>query len=206
MDTYAKLLAHAESFGSFDGGDQGLFNAYFSDWSTADINRILPFGYNVHAAATYTYAPAYKVNARFMLHLTKDDSSSTMPTKSASSTFLVQPSHGHRAMRQLPHHLVTSGLCGGSFTRSSTRPKVSKNRNIQCNIDLDCFAPVFTPSNCAEQAVAQQHQQQPEWLHQDTVEAAERRWLENVPDYMNKDNFDKIQAHIDNEINKDTFY
>lgn len=23
---------------------------------------------------------------------------------------------------------------------------------------------------------------------------------------MNKDNFDKIQAHIDNEINKDTFY
>ena len=61
LDTYAKLLAHAESFGSFDGGDQGLFNAYFSDWSTADINRILPFGYNVHAAATYTYAPAYKV-------------------------------------------------------------------------------------------------------------------------------------------------
>ena len=61
LETFGKLLAHAEQFGSFDGGDQGLFNSYFSDWSTADISRILPFGYNVHAASTYTYAPAYKV-------------------------------------------------------------------------------------------------------------------------------------------------
>ena len=60
METYGKMLAFAEQYGSFDGGDQGLFNAFFSDWSTADIKRILPFGYNVHAASTYTYAPAYK--------------------------------------------------------------------------------------------------------------------------------------------------
>ena len=34
--------------------------SYFSDWSTKDIKCILPFGYNVHAAATYAYAPAFK--------------------------------------------------------------------------------------------------------------------------------------------------
>ena len=60
LETYGKLIEFSQQNGSFDGGDQGLLNSYFSDWSTANINRILPFGYNVHAAATYTYAPAYK--------------------------------------------------------------------------------------------------------------------------------------------------
>ena len=60
LETYGRLLEFSQQNGSFDGGDQGLLNSFFSDWSTANINRILPFGYNVHAAATYTYAPAYK--------------------------------------------------------------------------------------------------------------------------------------------------
>jgi len=179
LDTYAKLLAHAESFGSFDGGDQGLFNAYFSDWSTADINRILPFGYNVHAAATYTYAPAYKhyaneVRVVHFLGATKPWSSRHAPAASSFGHFW--------------------SVWWQFYTEQYTTE--------------DCFAPVFAPSNCAEQAAAHQHQQQqqPEWVHQDTVEAAEKRWLENVPDYMNKDNSEKIEAHIDNEINKDAFY
>ena len=53
MDTFAKLISFASTNGSWDGGDQGLLNSYFSDWSTKDISRILPFGYNLHAAATY---------------------------------------------------------------------------------------------------------------------------------------------------------
>ena len=111
-------------------------------------------------------------------------------------------------MHRQTHHLVTFGPCGGNFTRNSIHQKVHPVFNSLCYYKyvLDCFAPIFTPANCAEQAAAVKNTPAQEWLHQDTPEAAERRWLENVPDYMNKDKFDKIQAHIENEINKDTFY
>ena len=46
--------------GSFDGGDQGLLNTFFSDWATKDIANHLPFIYNMVATATYSYLPAYK--------------------------------------------------------------------------------------------------------------------------------------------------
>jgi len=59
IETYGKLVEFAKTNSSWDGGDQGLLNSYFSDWSTKDISRILPFGYNVHAAATYAFNPAH---------------------------------------------------------------------------------------------------------------------------------------------------
>lgn len=54
QDTYSRLLQHADNVGSFDGGDQGLLNTFFSNW-----NR-LSFVYNMVASVTYTYLPAYK--------------------------------------------------------------------------------------------------------------------------------------------------
>lgn len=57
--TYAGLLEHAKRYGSFDGGDQGLLNEFFSDWATADIRRHLPFTYNTVSSAVYSYAPAF---------------------------------------------------------------------------------------------------------------------------------------------------
>lgn len=60
LETYSNLLAFAMTFGSFDGGDQGLLNAYFSSWSTADSSRRIPFVYNMTTNVSYTYAPAYK--------------------------------------------------------------------------------------------------------------------------------------------------
>jgi len=57
--TYDELLAHAKNYGSFDGGDQGLLNEFFSDWSTKDIARHLPFTYNTVSSAVYSYAPAF---------------------------------------------------------------------------------------------------------------------------------------------------
>jgi glycogenin glucosyltransferase len=59
-ETYQSLLKHAATEGSFDGGDQGLLNTYFSTWATQDITRHLPFLYNMCATATYTYLPAFK--------------------------------------------------------------------------------------------------------------------------------------------------
>jgi len=60
LNTYKKLISHAVTSGSFDGGDQGLLNTFFSDWSTKDISKHLPFTYNMVASATYSYLPAYK--------------------------------------------------------------------------------------------------------------------------------------------------
>merc|ERR1712083_1126897 len=60
LNTYRDLVNHATTTGSFDGGDQGLLNTFFSDWATKDISRHLPFTYNMVASATYSYLPAFK--------------------------------------------------------------------------------------------------------------------------------------------------
>ncbi|XP_023235671.1 glycogenin-1-like [Centruroides sculpturatus] len=59
-ETYKKLVHLANEKGSFDGGDQGLLNTYFSNWAIKDIHCHLSFIYNMNANAMYTYMPAYK--------------------------------------------------------------------------------------------------------------------------------------------------
>lgn len=58
--TYEAILEYAIQNGSFDGGDQGLLNSFFSDWRTSDISRHLSFIYNMNSNASYTYAPAFQ--------------------------------------------------------------------------------------------------------------------------------------------------
>ncbi|XP_066603379.1 enolase-phosphatase E1-like isoform X1 [Prorops nasuta] len=60
MGTFESIVAFAVSKGSFDGGDQGLLNSYFSDWAWKDISKHLPFIYNMCSTATYSYIPAFK--------------------------------------------------------------------------------------------------------------------------------------------------
>ncbi|XP_052898995.1 uncharacterized protein LOC128305540 isoform X3 [Anopheles moucheti] len=60
LETFSSLLQYAVTHGSFDGGDQGLLNAYFSDWAHKDIQKHLPFIYNTSSVATYSYLPAFK--------------------------------------------------------------------------------------------------------------------------------------------------
>ncbi|XP_072034069.1 glycogenin-1-like isoform X2 [Amphiura filiformis] len=57
-DTYNSLLQCAVTHGSFDGGDQGLLNTFFSGWATQDIRKHLPFIYNMTSNISYTYKPA----------------------------------------------------------------------------------------------------------------------------------------------------
>ena len=61
------IMKHAVGEGSFDGGDQGLLNSYFADWSYTDIHKHLPFLYNMVATATYSYTPAYRRLKKFSL-------------------------------------------------------------------------------------------------------------------------------------------
>ncbi|NWX50489.1 GLYG2 protein, partial [Steatornis caripensis] len=59
LETYNLLLQFATEHGSFDGGDQGLLNSFFSNWATADIGKHLPFVYNLSSSTVYTYIPAF---------------------------------------------------------------------------------------------------------------------------------------------------
>ncbi|KAI9309698.1 glycogenin [Cunninghamella echinulata] len=55
---YQALKKMAIENGSFDGGDQGLLNKYFSSWSASSSDHRLPFTYNMTPTSQYTYAPA----------------------------------------------------------------------------------------------------------------------------------------------------
>jgi len=58
-ETFQKLAQFAsQQEASFDGGDQGLLNAFFSNWRSSDISRHLPFVYNVTSNTFYSYVPA----------------------------------------------------------------------------------------------------------------------------------------------------
>ncbi|XP_032362456.1 glycogenin-2 isoform X1 [Etheostoma spectabile] len=59
LETHRRLLDHALQRGSFDGGDQGLLNSFFSGWPLDDIRKHLPFVYNVSASSVYSYLPAF---------------------------------------------------------------------------------------------------------------------------------------------------
>ncbi|XP_010777041.1 glycogenin-2 isoform X3 [Notothenia coriiceps] len=60
LHTHHRLLEHARQHGSFDGGDQGLLNSFFSGWPVEDISKHLPFIYNLSASSLYSYLPAYQ--------------------------------------------------------------------------------------------------------------------------------------------------
>ncbi|XP_006876332.1 PREDICTED: glycogenin-2 [Chrysochloris asiatica] len=60
LETHSRLLHHATNHGSFDGADQGLLNSFFSSWPTADIQKHLPFIYNLSSNTAYTYSPAFR--------------------------------------------------------------------------------------------------------------------------------------------------
>ncbi|KAG0364258.1 hypothetical protein BGZ54_007698 [Gamsiella multidivaricata] len=57
---YTGLIEMAGQQGTFDGGDQGLLNSYFSGWSTGDSSNRLPFLYNTTPTSVYSYAPAFQ--------------------------------------------------------------------------------------------------------------------------------------------------
>ncbi|XP_034007052.1 glycogenin-2 isoform X2 [Trematomus bernacchii] len=60
LHTHHSLLEHARQHGSFDGGDQGLLNSFFSGWPVEDISKHLPFIYNLSASSLYSYLPAFQ--------------------------------------------------------------------------------------------------------------------------------------------------
>ena len=58
---FNSLTDFSRTNASFDGGDQGLLNAFFNDWPTRTPTLAvrIPFIYNVTPTAFYSYMPAF---------------------------------------------------------------------------------------------------------------------------------------------------
>jgi len=103
VETYGKITQFAIDNGSFDGGDQGLLNSYFSDWAHTDIQKHLPFVYNVTAYASYCYLPAFKQfrdkikilhfagkMKPWLIQFNSENRTASTPTDYAHATDLIQ--------------------------------------------------------------------------------------------------------------------
>uniref|UniRef100_A0A8C1B8S4 glycogenin glucosyltransferase n=1 Tax=Cyprinus carpio carpio TaxID=630221 RepID=A0A8C1B8S4_CYPCA len=174
-ETYGKLLQHCTEHGSFDGGDQGVLNGFFSDWATADINKHLPFIYNMSSIAIYTYLPAFKqygANAKVVHFL----------GQMKPWSYVYNPTQ-----RRLRGDTQASSQPGfllqwWALYSAEVLPMLIREYGDQ----------PFN-SGCEEDAAESEERVQP------LMSSAERkqRWEQGQADYMGIDSFDNIQKKLD---------
>jgi len=188
QETYASLLQLAEAEGSFDGGDQGLLNAFFPSW-----NR-LSFTYNMVASASYTYLPAFQ---RFgkdvkLVHFL----GATKPWHGESVTSHSSTYDGYvRAWWAIYKTHVRPSLPGHIFAlpASSTCFVPHKTFHFQSASPSSSLSPAGSPQVVEQMSAVS--------LAED-LGASKQRWEEGVPDYMGADAFENVLAHINKEVSK----
>ncbi|XP_068575920.1 glycogenin-2 isoform X2 [Cebidichthys violaceus] len=114
LHTHSSLVDHALQHGSFDGGDQGLLNSFFSSWPAEDISKHLPFVYNLSGSSFYSYLPAFQQfghNAKIVhfLGAVKPWSSSSQRDESGSHTMEQFVSLWWKEYLQLPQTSSEAG-------------------------------------------------------------------------------------------------
>lgn len=175
QDTYNRLLQHAETTGSFDGGDQGLLNTFFTDWHRVS------FVYNMVASATYTYLPAYKQyggDAKLIHFL---GALKPWQHRYDSNTGNVDTPAGYQ-------HLAPYLNSWWAIYNRLVKPGVP-DVDLQ-NVD------VKTPLEDVQ--VASQFSTMT--VHEESLEEGKARWERGQPDYLGRDSFDNIKAYIDNKL------
>ncbi|XP_077365827.1 glycogenin-1b isoform X2 [Festucalex cinctus] len=207
VETYDKLLQYCTEHGSFDGGDQGVLNGFFSDWATADISKHLPFIYNLSSIAIYTYLPAFKhygVNAKVVHFLGK-----SKPWSHGSDAKTKRVSGGaHPSFLLDWWALYSTSVVPLLQEQYGDQPFIS-----ECVGEVVDDVPVFpvkfpysdntfgsaqAMESLASAAAAvhlsppqQQQQQQP------SSEERKQKWEQGQADYMGTDSFDNIKRKLD---------
>jgi len=206
-DTYTSLVEFAVQRGSFDGGDQGLLNSYFSNWSQSESSRRLPFIYNMTTNASYSYAPAFNqfkdsikivhfIGAQKPWYYTYnlDTSSVTGNTRSNEVEYLnswwsifaqtVLPSLNDETRTRLGSQLISQPKPSGSSQETQ-----AQNWHQQSNEQ-----PQSTPAHYPTGSVAggvvvgSDHHQ--------------HLWEKGQIEYTGRDSFSNIQAHLDSQLKK----
>uniref|UniRef100_A0A2I4AQ41 glycogenin glucosyltransferase n=1 Tax=Austrofundulus limnaeus TaxID=52670 RepID=A0A2I4AQ41_AUSLI len=191
VETYGKLLKFCTEKGSFDGGDQGVLNGFFSDWATADISKHLPFIYNLSSIAIYTYLPAFKQfgdNAKVVHFLGE--------TKPWTYTFDPQTKQLCGGMQEAPTQpaflldwwtLYASAVVPMLQEQYGDKPFVSGCLESQ---ESDT---TVTTETVQQESSASHAPLEPE---RSSVQRKEQ-WEQGQADYMGMDSFDNIQKKLD---------
>ncbi|XP_056646086.1 proteoglycan 4 isoform X3 [Diorhabda sublineata] len=172
-ETYEKLINFALEKGSFDGGDQGLLNLYFSDWAHKDISKHLPFIYNMASTSCYSYLPAFKQFGKSAKILHFIGSSKPWLQYFNTETRKVHPSEGLQHLEQILQHWW----------------------NIFCNL----IHPALSPDMAGlAGAFANLTLGKPRTPEQQALDDHLRRqgWEVGNIDYLGRDSFDNIWSKI----------
>ncbi|XP_071184042.1 glycogenin-1-like [Salvelinus alpinus] len=184
-ETYSKLLQYCTEHGSFDGGDQGVLNGYFSNWATADISKHLPFIYNLSSIAIYTYLPAFKQyggNAKVVHFLGQ--------TKPWSYTYDPTTKRLSGDMQETSTH--PSFLLDWWFLYSSSVvPMMAEGYGDQ-PFHSGCVEVRLEGSSTSHDS----HHTEP-YMSPETSEERKLKWEQGQADYMGMDSFDNIQKKLD---------
>ncbi|KAJ6667489.1 hypothetical protein lerEdw1_016610 [Lerista edwardsae] len=193
LKTFNLLLQFASEHGSFDGGDQGLLNSFFSNWAAADIAKHLPFVYNLSSSAVYTYAPAFQYfgkDAKINLSEDKIEFNNENPVINNSLPVSVNA-------ESVPEMVVNSIY---DFSTSNTAQKA------ECGHEVKVAEPSESPTQSSIQFIRMEMdeitgsvseltiQPKPE---EPSAEDERRKWEEGYVDYMGKDAFENIQKKLD---------
>ncbi|XP_037550219.1 glycogenin-1 isoform X2 [Nematolebias whitei] len=177
VDTYDKLLQYCTEKGSFDGGDQGVLNGFFSNWATADISKHLPFIYNLSSIAIYTYLPAFKQfgSGAKVVHFLGQ-------TKPWSYTFDPHTKQISGGVQDAPTHPAFL-LDWWTLYASTVVPVLQEQYGDEPFV-----------SGCLEEESSTSHASvEPEM----SSEQRKEQWEQGQADYMGMDSFDNIKRKLD---------
>ncbi|XP_061435784.1 glycogenin-1-like isoform X2 [Lethenteron reissneri] len=215
LDTYAQLLELARSTGSFDGGDQGLLNTFFSGWATENIDRHLPFTYNLSIASVYSYLPAYKrfggdvkvvhfLGAVKPWHCRYDSTSGTV--SSSSSDLTQQHQQQQQLPHQLPHHANFLQRWWQLF-HASVLPTLPADAaaaavaQAAAGVEVSSLQSALSALAVAPGAGSSQQEQQQQQQQQEHEERRRRQqWESGQADYLGADAFKHIQRKLDSQL------
>jgi glycogenin glucosyltransferase len=202
LETYASLLKFAVTDGSFDGGDQGLLNAFFNTWSTGDSSRRLPFIYNMTTNASYSYAPAYKQFKETIkiVHFIGAQKpwyySYNLDTQTVVGNVTVYETEHLNCWWHTFVDNVLAGLNNETRFRLSTQLIQKEDK------------PTFTQQQMSQ--YGQASHDAPQSSHQQASgggivigsDQHKNLWEHGQIEYSGRDSFDNIQAHLDSQLNK----
>uniref|UniRef100_G3SYB6 glycogenin glucosyltransferase n=1 Tax=Loxodonta africana TaxID=9785 RepID=G3SYB6_LOXAF len=204
VETYNQLLQFASEKGSFDGGDQGLLNTFFSNWATTDIRKHLPFIYNLSSISIYSYLPAFKefgANAKvvhFLGQIKPWNYTYDPKTKSVKSD-VHDPTTMHPEFLNVWWDIFTTSILPLLQQSGLVKDTVSY-LNVLSNL---VYTLAFSCGFCRKEEVsgdiAHLSLEETPAPAQPFVSSEERkeRWEQGQADYMGADSFDNIQKRLD---------
>ncbi|XP_042314848.1 glycogenin-1 isoform X2 [Sceloporus undulatus] len=207
IETFNQLLQLATEKGSFDGGDQGLLNTFFSNWATADISKHLPFIYNLSSISIYSYLPAFKAfgtNAKVVHFLGRlkpwnyTYDSKAKSVKDAQDPTVVHPEFLNMWWDSFVTNVLPLLQQHGAIKDTATGVKALSG--LVYTLAFSCG---FCREEEAAEAVSNLSLSSTALPHSPpspppmSSEERKERWEQGQADYMGADSFDNIKKKLD---------